>query len=46
MFRVAASDSGWREQELKGVFIRSLAAEIKDEMTARNESSSLEELIS
>lgn len=45
-FRIAASESGWGEQELKGVFVRSLSEQLKDELASRDEPSSLEDLIS
>lgn len=45
-FRIAASESGWGELELKGVFLRGLSSELKDELASRDEPDSLESLIS
>lgn len=45
-FRITAAESGWGEQELKGIFLRSLSDTLKDELGSRDEPSSLEDLIS
>lgn len=45
-FRIAASESGWGELELRGVFLRSLSSELRDELASRDEPDSLESLIS
>lgn len=44
-FRILAADSGWGETALQSVFLNGLADRIKDELAARDETSSLEELI-
>ena len=44
-FRIAASESGWGELELRGMFLRSLSSELKDELATRDEPDSLESLI-
>lgn len=43
-----AAESGWNESALQGVFLKGLSDEdqMKDELAARDETSSLEELIS
>ena len=38
--------SGWEERALQEVYLRGLSEELKDELAARDETSSLEELIS
>ena len=45
-FRIAASESGWGELELRGVFLKNLSSELKDELASRDEPDSLESLIS
>ena len=45
-FRILAAESGWDEKALQGAFLRGLREELKDELAARDETSSLEELIS
>ena len=45
-FRIVAAESGWGELELKGVFLRGLSSELKDELASRDEPDSLESLIS
>uniref|UniRef100_A0A671UQR8 CCHC-type domain-containing protein n=1 Tax=Sparus aurata TaxID=8175 RepID=A0A671UQR8_SPAAU len=45
-FRIAAAESGWDETALRGVFQRSLADNIQDELAAQDDTDSLEELIS
>uniref|UniRef100_A0A8C6U8R8 Retrotransposon gag domain-containing protein n=1 Tax=Neogobius melanostomus TaxID=47308 RepID=A0A8C6U8R8_9GOBI len=45
-FRILAAESGWDDAALQGVFMRGLAENIKDELAARDETESLEELIS
>lgn len=45
-FRILAAESGWGEAALQTVFSRGLNEELKDELAARDETSSLEELIS
>lgn len=45
-FRIAAAESGWGELELRGVFLRNLSSELKDELASRDEPDSLESLIS
>ena len=45
-FRIAAAESGWGEKELKGIFLKSLSEELKDELASRDEPNSLEALIS
>ncbi len=44
-FRIVASESGWGERELKGVFLKSLSEEMKDELATKEEPGSLEEFI-
>ncbi len=43
---ILASESGWKEQALMGVFIKSLSEELKEELASREETKSLEDLIS
>ena len=45
-FRIIAVESGWDETASRGVFQRSLADDIQDELAARDDTDSLEELIS
>ena len=45
-FRILAVESGWDEVALQGIFTRGLSEEVKDELAARDETGSLEELIS
>uniref|UniRef100_A0A3P9LPJ3 CCHC-type domain-containing protein n=1 Tax=Oryzias latipes TaxID=8090 RepID=A0A3P9LPJ3_ORYLA len=45
-FRILAAECGWDEKALTGIFYRGLREDIKDELAARDETSSLEELIS
>ncbi|KAK5909547.1 hypothetical protein CesoFtcFv8_003468 [Champsocephalus esox] len=45
-FRILAAESGWDEMALQIVFSRGLNDQLKDELAARDETSSLEELIS
>lgn len=45
-FRILAIEAGWDEKALQGIFMRGLREELKDELAARDETSSLEELIS
>lgn len=45
-FRILAAESGWDDEALQAAFLRGLAENIKDELAARDESNSLEELIS
>lgn len=45
-FRILAAETGWDQKALQGVFFRGLSEELKDQLAARDETSSLEELIS
>ena len=45
-FRILAIESGWDERALQGVFIRGLKEELRDELAVRDETTSLDELIS
>lgn len=45
-FRILATECGWDEKALQGVFLRGLSEEVKDELAARDETNSLEDLIS
>ena len=45
-FRILAIESGWDERALQGVFLRGLRDELRDELAARDETTSLDELIS
>ena len=45
-FRILAAESGWEEVSLQGVFVLGLAENIKDELAARDETDSLDSLIS
>ena len=44
-FRILAAECGWDQAALQGVFLKGLSEEIKDELAARDETTSLEELI-
>ena len=44
-FHILATESEWNECGLQGVLLKGLSEEIKNELAARNKSSSLEELI-
>ena len=39
---ISAAESGWGEKELKGIFLKSLSEELKDELASREEPNSLE----
>lgn len=41
----SAAECGWDQAVLQGVFLKKLSEEIKDELAARDETTSLEELI-
>ena len=45
-FRILAAESGWGDMALLGIFYKGLKDELKDELAVRDETSSLEELIS
>lgn len=45
-FRILAAESGWDDTALQGVFIKGLNERVKDELAARDETNSFEELIS
>lgn len=45
-FRILAAESGWDNTALQGVFMKGLNDRVKDELAARDETTSLEELIS
>ena len=45
-FRILAIESGWDERALQGVFLRGLRDELRDELAARDETNSLDDLIS
>lgn len=45
-FRILATECGWDDKALKGIFFRGLSEEVKDELAARDETKDLEELIS
>ena len=45
VFRTLAVESGWNEEALQGVFLNVLGSDVKDELTSREESSDLEQLI-
>lgn len=45
-FRILATECGWDDKALQGIFFRGLSEEVKDELAARDETSNLEELIS
>ncbi|KAJ0055221.1 hypothetical protein NL108_012724 [Boleophthalmus pectinirostris] len=45
-FRILAHESGWDDIALQSVFLKGLSDNVKDELAARDETSSLEELIS
>ena len=45
-FGILAGEYGWGERALEGIFVKELSEELKDELAARDETSSLDELIS
>ena len=45
-FRTLAAESGWNEEALLGVFLNALGNDIKDQLTSREEATSLDHLIS
>lgn len=45
-FRILAAESGWDDTALQAAFLRGLNDNVKDELAARGDSNSLEELIS
>lgn len=45
-FRILASECGWDESALMGIYLKGLSEQLKDELAVRDESTSLEELIS
>lgn len=45
-FRILATECGWDDKALQGIFYRGLSDEVKDELAARDGTTSLEELIS
>lgn len=45
-FRVLAAGSGWNDSALQGVFLQGLSEQLKDELAVRNETASLDSLIS
>lgn len=45
-FRILAAESGWDDTALQDVFLRGLSDNVKDELAARDETDSLEGLIS
>ena len=45
-FRTLAAESGWNGEALQGVFLSALSDDIKDQLTSREESTDLDELIS
>lgn len=45
-FHILAAETGWDERALQGVFFRGLSEEVKDQLATRDETSSLDELIS
>ena len=45
-FCTLATESGWNEEALQGVFLNALSGDIKDQLTSREESSDLDHLIS
>ena len=45
-FRILAIESRWDERALQGVLLRGLREELKDELAARDETTSLDDLIS
>lgn len=44
-FRILANECGWDESALKGIFVKGLSEQLKDELATRDEPSSLDELI-
>ncbi|KAK7933591.1 hypothetical protein WMY93_004487 [Mugilogobius chulae] len=45
-FRILAAECGWDDKSLQGIFFRGLSEDVKDQLAARDETDSLEELIS
>ncbi|KAF7640739.1 hypothetical protein LDENG_00018860, partial [Lucifuga dentata] len=45
-FRVLAAESGWNEEALQGAYLQGLTEKIKDELAARDDTNSLDSLIS
>lgn len=45
-FRTLAAESGWNDTAQRGAFLRGLSEGVKDELAARDEESSLDDLIS
>lgn len=45
-FRLLAAGSGWNDSALRGVFLQGLSEQLKDELAVKNESASLDSLIS
>ncbi len=45
-FRVLAAGSGWNDAALRGVFFKGLSEQLKDELAVRDETASLDSLIS
>ena len=44
-FRTLAAESGWNDESLQGVFRKGLSEAVKDELAARDESDSLDDLV-
>ena len=44
-FRILAVESGWDQAALQAVFLKGLSEEVKDELAARDDTSTLDELI-
>lgn len=45
-FRILSSECGWDEPALRGIYVKGLSEQLKDELATRDEPSTLEELIS
>uniref|UniRef100_A0A8C6T6L0 CCHC-type domain-containing protein n=1 Tax=Neogobius melanostomus TaxID=47308 RepID=A0A8C6T6L0_9GOBI len=45
-FRILATECGWDDKALQGIYYRGLSEEVKDELAARDETANLEALIS
>lgn len=45
-FRTVAADSGWNDTALQGLFLSGLSEQLKDELAARDDSDSLDSLVS
>lgn len=45
-FRILATECGWDDKALQGIFYRGLSEAVKDELAARDETTNLEDLIS